>query len=402
MTETTLPEHINRPHVRPFQGMPIEHKESGQTLVGLRNPSGITTGMVAVHPNLVQLISMMQGELTLAELAAKTKAPLEALTQLAQRLDEAGLVWGPTMEGFEKEMLREVRELGAIPLGAAGSFGADADKARETMSALLAAAEDAELGESVLGIVAPHLDLARGGSNYGAAYKSFEGLAAPDRVVVLGTNHFGLGDGVVMTRLGFDTPLGRVLPDESTLAALENYFGDKLFKDEIDIVAEHSIQLHTPWIKHLFPNAMIVAALLPDPTRAMIDESGARATTAEFAAVLRDILAKSKGRTLVISSADLSHIGPPFGDPALVDDARRSEVETFDRAMIASYCSQTADEFLKEMRGHNNVTRWCSLGNMWAARTIVDSDAELLQYQSALEPSRATMVSSAAIALVAK
>ncbi len=369
-------------------------------LAGLRNPSGISQALVGIHPQMLPLVTMLQGERTLEEIAAATKAPADVLTNLVQRLDEAGLLWGPTMERLEREAMATIRQSGAMPVGAAAAFGETAQAASTTLIELLASAEDPELGVDVLGIVAPHLDRQRGGENYAAAYKALEGRAAPDRVVILGTNHFGLGDGVVMTRLGFETPLGRLEPDAVVLATLERTFGDRLFKDEIDLLAEHSVQLHSTWVRHLFPHSKVVAALVPDPTRPMIDESGARVATREFAQGLRKALTDVGGSTIFIASADLSHVGLPFGDQAAVDESRAGQVEAHDRAMLASYCSNEPDAFLSEMAGHRNPTRWCSLGNMWAVRTASGAGAELLQYRVSLDEKRTTLVSSAAIALL--
>ncbi len=400
MSDSATPDHLLRPHVRPFQTVPVPHKESGQVLAGLRNPSGISPALVGIHPQMLPLVTMLQGERTVDEIAAATKAPPEVLKNLVDRLDEAGLLWGPTMERLEREAMTAIRENGAMPIGAAAAFGDTAEAAAAALTELLATADDPELGTAVLGIVAPHLDRQRGGENYAAAYKALVGLQPPDRVVILGTNHFGLGDGVVMTRLAFETPLGRLEPDAAVLGTLERTFGDRLFKDEIDLLAEHSIQLHSTWVRHLFPSAKVVAALLPDPTRPMIDESGARVATREFADGLRKALAEAGGTTIFIASADLSHVGLPFGDQAAVDEDRAGQVEAHDRAMLASYCANDPDTFLSEMAGHRNPTRWCSLGNMGAVRTASGGTAELLQYRVSLDEKRTTLVSSAAMALL--
>lgn len=401
MAEATLPDHLVRPHIRPFQTIPVPNKQTGQVLAGVRNPSGISQGVVAVDPRMLPLLNLFQGERTLPELSEGTKAPLDMLEGLAKALDQAGLIWGPTMDQLERDAMAPVRTRGALPVGAAAAFGGTAEEVRESLHSLLESAEDPELESPVLGIVAPHLDRERGGQNYAAAYRAVSQTSpAPERVVILGTNHFGLGDGVVMTRLAFDTPLGRLEPDTAILDALEAKLGNRLFKDEVDLLAEHSIQLHSVWVKHLFPSARVVAALIPDPMRPMIDDSDARASAADFAPALRDILASAPGRTLVISSADLTHAGLPFGDGQPVDEEREKQIEAHDRAMLSSYCSGTADQFLADMMAHRNATRWCSVGNMWTARVVTGATPELLQLRASIDENRTTLVSSAAIALL--
>ncbi|MCP4939196.1 MAG: AmmeMemoRadiSam system protein B, partial [Phycisphaeraceae bacterium] len=97
-------------------------------------------------------------------------------------------------------------------------------------------AEDPEFETPVVGLVVPHLDYVRGAEVYAGGYRAWVGAAKPDRVVILGTNHFGVGDGVVMTELEHETPLGRVTPDRDVLAKLKEKLGDRLFKDELDLV----------------------------------------------------------------------------------------------------------------------------------------------------------------------
>ncbi len=354
----------------------------------------------------VGFMQSLQGEEELGELFSRIGAPAEAqpqLVELVKKLDELGFLWGPTSEALERAKLDAIRAKGAFFLPDEARRPEVAAELGKFMSQALAAAEDPEFGTPVVGIVAPHLDYARGGSNYAAAYKCLETGARerPDRVVVLGTNHFGLGDGVVMTEFGFETPLGTLRPDAPVLERLRDAFGDKLFKDQVDFAGEHSVNLHLPWIQHLWGDVPVVAALVPDPTVAMIEDDGARVSAKEFAGGLKTVLAQAGGRTVVVASADLSHVGPQFGDRAPLDAARRREVEEADREVLREFIDGP-DRMLAHFQRNGNAARWCSIGNMFVAATAVPhASREMVAYAQSAEPNGGAMVTSAALAFLA-
>ena len=354
----------------------------------------------------VGFMQSLQGEEELGELFSRIGAPAEAqpqLVELVKKLDELGFLWGPTSEALERAKLDAIRAKGAFFLPDEARRPEVAAELGKFMSQALAAAEDPEFGTPVVGIVAPHLDYARGGSNYAAAYKCLETGARerPDRVVVLGTNHFGLGDGVVMTEFGFETPLGTLRPDAPVLERLRDAFGDKLFKDQIDFAGEHSVNLHLPWIQHLWGDVPVVAALVPDPTVAMIEDDGARVSAKEFAGGLKTVLAQAGGRTVVVASADLSHVGPQFGDRSALDAARRREVEEADREVLREFI-EGPDRMIAHFARNGNAARWCSIGNMFVAATAVPhASREMVAYAQSAEPNGGAMVTSAALAFLA-
>ena len=354
----------------------------------------------------VGFMQSLQGEEELGEVFSRIGAPAEAqpqLVELVKKLDELGFLWGPTSEALERAKLDAIRAKGAFFLPDEARRPEVAAELGKFMSQALAAAEDPEFGTPVVGIVAPHLDYARGGSNYAAAYKCLETGARerPDRVVVLGTNHFGLGDGVVMTEFGFETPFGTLRPDAPVLERLRDAFGDKLFKDQVDFAGEHSVNLHLPWIQHLWGDVPVVAVLVPDPTVAMIEDDGARVSAKEFAGGLKTVLAQAGGRTVVISSADLSHVGPQFGDRSPLDAARRREVEEADREVLREFIDGP-DRMLAHFQRNGNAARWCSIGNMFVAATAVPhASREMVAYAQSAEPNGGAMVTSAALAFLA-
>ena len=401
-SETTpdapMAEHLNRPQIRNFQ--PLGMEKDGKSFVMLRDPSMLAEQQMAVLPQVLQLILMFQGRETLDEIAAKTQAPLHILRDVVTRLDEVGLIWGPRFEELERVAKAKITEHGHFPISCSASLGQDAQTCHEAMDKWLSDMEDPEIEGTILGLVAPHLDYQRGWPGYAAAYRALKKDEKPNRVIILGTNHFGIGDGVVVSEYGFATPIGKASADKSMLAFLEKTLGSKrIYADQIDHLGEHSVQMHIPWIQHFYGDVPMLAALIPNPLVPPVADDDARATTEQFVDAVRTALAELGGRTLLIASSDLSHVGQQFGDPGTINDESANQVEKIDRERLAAYCKKDIAGFEGLFIKDQNRTRWCSVGNMLAAQNILrPANVDLIDYQQVRDPNGMSMVSSAAIA----
>ena len=399
MPFSDLPEHLLMPALRKFQAWPL--KQENEQFVALRDPYMLKKETMVVPANIFGVIQRIDGNTLASDIAASTKAPVDKFIELLEKLDEAGLLWGPTSSQLEKDAIAKLQLAGAFPVRSSGTLGDTEDASRIQLKQWFSETDDPEFETSIKGIIAPHLDYSRGWPNYASAYYSWQDIETPDRVVILGTNHFGEGDGVVLSTIGFSTPLGVCPVDHQVVDTLIETLGDGITKDLIDHAAEHSIELQLPWIQHCFGNVPIVAALIPCPLIEMIEEDGERTSTDDFIPALRAILDEIGGTTLVVASADLSHVGQQFGEPRPVDDQRKFDVERHDREMMAKYITNDTDDFIGAMKWHNNSTHWCSIGNMSAALNLVQpSEIELIDYRQACDDRGIALVSSCAMALL--
>lgn len=403
MTAQSLPEHILKPHLRPIQ--PIQLARDGKQFIALRDPAMVCAQTMVVPPQALGVLQYFRGERSLNEIADQLGAPVNQFIDLAKGLDSVGLLWGPTFEKLEAEAHARIEQRGAFPAHAAAALGKDDAECRAAIEEYFEQTDDPEIEGDPLGIVAPHLDYERGWPNYAAAYFPWKsGVGSndkPDRVVILGTNHFGLGDGVVFTKYGFESPMGTCPADERVAEKLMDALGRPLIVDQLDHMPEHSIQLQIPWLQYCFGNVPVVTALIPDPLVPMIEDDGERVSLEQFVEALSDVLSEAGGKSLFVASSDLSHVGPQFGDPRPVDERRRIEVEQHDRDMMGKFVTGDPEEFLGAMRWNHNPTRWCSIGNMTAALMLAKPETvELIDYRQAFDDNGHVLVSSAAMAFV--
>lgn len=400
MTTESLPEHLDRPTLRRVHPVPLQ--KDNQVFLGLRDPMMLTEQTMVVPPQAFQVMQLFDGNRTIADIATQIGMPdPKPLHELVAKLDEFGLLWGPTSEGLEAQKKASLYQAGAFPAIATRALGENPAEIRAKLEKWLDEAEDSEIEEPIAGIVSTHLGFDQGYPVYAASYRTIAKGPKPDRIVILGSNHQGLGDGVVVSDLGFGSPLGTMPADAGVIADLKKRTGERLFKDILDHLPEHSIQVQILWAQHLFGSVPVVAALVPDPNIPLIADDGERLSTDQFIAALGESLAAAGGRTLFIASANLSGAGPAYGEPAAINDERRRDIEKHDRAMLRAYI-EGADALAAALKANRNPTRWAGVGPMYAAAKLSKaSSIELLDYRQLVDEQGSVLVSSASLALLA-
>lgn len=436
--------HQQKPKLRGIRGFPA--KMGDQMVLGLADARQISDRVVFAPPAVQTILPLMDGERSLDQIVTEVGRGLTRpiLEGFVAQLDDAGLLFGPVFDQMQVQMRKEFDSAEILPPATSAAFldavigqtlpeGASQEerdaavkeqgpaKLREVfdawMNQALEKAEKPSFDELPKAIVVPHVDYPRGWLNYASAWGRMRVVDRPDRVIILGTNHFGEGTGVVGCDKGYQTPLGACELDRDFVAALQRRLGEensrKLFANRYDHEREHSIELQIAWIQHcLGPDASgkfcrVFGALVHDPSvnnGESYDGRGLGLTP--FIDAVKAAIAEMPGKTLVVSSADLSHAGPAFGDQqplggesAEAEQARNS-VFGHDREMLQLYEQGKVDEIVAAMAWQQNPTRWCSIGSLTAAAKIVGAEqVRVLNYAAAMDPEGMGMVSSAAVVL---
>lgn len=443
MTNTTPPAfdpgapHQQRPKLRPVRGFPAQHGE--QTLLGLADARQISDEVVFTAPAAQMILPHLDGEKSVSEIVGAVGHGLRAsdLEMLIAQLDHAGLLEGPTFQAMLNRVRKEFDSLPTLPPGGTANFadalaskalgeGASPEAITEAgpgrmreqldawMNEALKSAENPSLDTLPKALFVPHLDYWRGWLNYANGYGRLRVADRPDRVIILGTNHFGFGTGVVGCDKGFESPLGVCEVDRAFVGLLKGHLQAEqsrlLFEHRFDHEREHSIELQIPWIQQVFGAGAdgsypkVFGALVHDPaTNNGESYDGAGLGILPFIDAMKKAVAEAPGRTLVVSSADLSHVGFSFGDRvSIVGDSEesvafRNRVLQHDREMIELIRGGKAEELVASMAWQQNPTRWCSVGNIVATMKIVGaSEVRLLNYAIASDQQGSAAVSSMA------
>lgn len=403
ITMAQLPMHWQAPEVRRVDGHLVDL--NGRSVVALQDIAQMVSRPCVVSREAIVLIEQFDGRTHLSDLVDRFHVPVRQLVALVRHLDEHLLLRGPRFEAFVAQMRQEYDARASLPIRAAGGM----------TDGMLARALDAVPPRSAAGVieglVVPHLDFERGQRTYAAGWRYVRDHIGPggvDRVLILGTNHFGQATGAVLCDRGLDTTLGVVHVDREFVEAMQRAdrgIVRRMLEHRLDNAREHSLELQGPWIRHVLgPDVRVVGLLMHDPTiRQGASYDGRGVSFDQAMGVVRAALADAGGRTLIVASADLSHVGTDFGDDRPNTAARLDQVAAHDHEHLELLRTGKLATFLDSMARRQNPTRWCTIGGMAALWTLLpDARPRLLQYEQSsddLESGGACCVTSAAMSL---
>ncbi|MCH2153187.1 MAG: AmmeMemoRadiSam system protein B [Phycisphaerales bacterium] len=401
MTNNEVPEHLQQPEIRRIQPIPSADSE-GRPIIHLRDPFMLAKDrMLAVPMAAMQAIQLFDGKHDLEGIAKAVKRSEADILTLAENMDEAGLIWGPTCDRLESELKTDLETAGHFPMRQSRVLGDSDEAARGRIRTWINDTEDPEIEGEIKGLVVPRLDYNAMWPVYAGAYHTVRS-AAIDHVLLLGCNHAGLGDGVILTRFGFESPLGVINSDNEFTNQLTEMLGNSALNNQLDHITEHGPEMQVPWIQECLGSEVpVTAALVPDPLAPVGDLDPDAISHDEFAMAARSVIENISGRTLVIAAVDLSHAGPQAGEPRPVDEQRRFDVERTDRELLGQFINGTSEGLLDEARRTNNPTRWSGLGPMTMILDILKpGQIELIDYrQMMLDQKGTAMVTDASLAL---
>ncbi|MGQ0628623.1 MAG: AmmeMemoRadiSam system protein B [Phycisphaerales bacterium] len=434
--------HLQRPKLRPVRGFAAKAKDQEgreHDMLGLADARQISDRVVMVVPAAQLILPVMDGSRTLDQIISEVGRGLNRaiLEGLVAQLDNACLLEGPTFNAMAEKMHAEFDANPNLPPASSAAFAealrernedgtakeeevppeVQADRFRQVIDQWIAEAlktvESPSLSTLPKAIVAPHLDYPRGWINYAATYGRLRVADRPDRVVILGTNHFGEATGICACDKGYQTPFGTCEVDRDLVDGLRLKLGNAAFANRFDHEREHSVELQVPWVQHVFGKddkgnyPRVLGVLVHDPSvnnGASYDGKGV--DLQPFVDTMKELIAKAPGRTLIVASADLSHKGPAFGDESPMngeDEATkeaRMKVFNHDREMLAHLAERKPWDLVASMAWQQNPTRWCSTGNLVAAMLIAEpSEVTIFNYSAAVDPQGMAMVSSVSMAM---
>ena len=155
-----------------------------------------------------------------------------------------------------------------------------------------------------------------------------------DRVLIVSPSHFPencTGD-LITARAGWETPYGKVAPDEEMIRAILEDPAAAAVKEPEALEADHGGAGLIPFIKYYLPNARVTVCLLANTL-------STRQLEAFQAVVLEQM---EKERILVVASADCSHYLTPE-EAALRDAETAQAIETMDFPRIFSFGDGNVD-----------------------------------------------------------
>lgn len=387
--------------------------EEGQPVFVLRDLEELTDKPLALSGGGMMLVSLLDGRRSAAQLRdlflKNTGSVLElpVILELAAALDAAGYLETPAVAEKRARALAAFRGSGRRPAVFAGpSYPAEPLALAGELGRFFKAengpgkdkAGDA-LGASPTGLVAPHIDFARGGPAYAWAYQALSERRPPDVIVALGVAHVSPDSPWTFTPKTYETPFGAMELDDSLYSDLSSKVWYEPRADEWVHKNEHSLEFQAVWLRYLWRDKTPpwVPILVSSFERFSPDESPSKIPTVEkalkdFSAVVRAHQDKGR-RVMVLCGVDLAHVGPRFGDEEDVTPELERKIEDEDRKSLVEAMALDADGFYRSVVEGDHWRRVCGLSSLYTGLRLIKDlggasppPGRLLTYGQAPDP----------------
>ena len=375
-------------------------------MLALRDPSGFTDRVIVLPGPLLDLVSLFDGEHSIAEIIATLErrhgeAPTPAqVVAIADRLDAEGFLDSAAFAARRRAIETAFRRSAVRPAAhAGGAYAGEPAALRAQIDGFFTHVEGpdavraASPSRAPRGLLAPHIDFHRGGPTYAWAYREIaKAPEAPDLFVILGTCHAGMADPFSVTLKPYATPLGPAAVDTDLFEALSRRAKLDLLASEAAHRAEHSIEFQAVMLRHLLGDARpftilpVLASFLHEAVWAG-DEAEADPRVPRFLEALGETIAASSRRVCVVAGVDLAHVGPRFGDAAPNTPEFLRQVSAEDGAMLEAVTRGDARGFYESVARDRDRRRICGLSPIYAfLRVLAGADGRLLRYSQWPDP----------------
>jgi hypothetical protein len=249
------------------------------------------------------------------------------------------------------------------PPAVAGQFYPET--AAEVDAELRALISPADTKRHAIAVVCPHAGWTYSGRTAGFVYSRVE---IPDRVILVGPNHHGVGSNYAVYGSGsWHTPAGDV-PIAEPLAAelLDNC--ELLAEDLRAHGGEHSLEVQVPMLFRANPNVKIVPLLIGGGW----PESGGRGNLREIGVAIARTVQEFGKPVLLLASTDLNHY----------EDQETSHVK--DKLVLDAVVKMDEDALMDRVR--DVEVSMCGVASTYivlhAAKKLGAKRAELLDYRT--------------------
>lgn len=388
----------------------------GETYYILYDRAGVAGARLLVSPMGLLIAGRLDGAASVLDIADNLSREYGAVAcdeveRIVAALDEALFLEGDRFQDYQAQAARDFRAAPLREAGAAGSaYAAEPETLARELDKMLAEAPPPEesggrADRFPRGVIVPHMDYLRGNAGYGQVYAYLKARPAPRTVVVVGTAHTPLHERYSLCEKDFDTPLGVMAVDRELCGEIRRGLAGCNDADR-DILAhrgEHSIELQAVWLRHVYGDAVRIVPLLAASVGEFLD--GDRAPNEalqdpackKMATILADAVAT--GDVMVMASADLSHVGPRFGDTRDICNGFLADVEEADREYLESV-AQDPLSGLESLARHNDRHHVCGSAAIFAlGMALFGARTRLLGYHQAVTPEMEQAVTYAAMVM---
>jgi AmmeMemoRadiSam system protein B len=395
------------PRFRPLTIFP--HEVEGRRVLALKDAEGITERMAMLPPPLVPfLLEMFDGRHTLDQVREEyhrrsggDRIPEGDLEMLIEQLDEALLLDTPRFRDHYRSLLSEWQRLETRPAMHAGqAYPAEPEQLVTFLDAFYDGVESPRSPSPLAAVAVPHLDLRSGGPTAARALAGLDRAFDGDTVVVLGVGHQHLSQPFALSPKDLSTPLGPLPVNDDLYHRIVEKAGSWILDDEFSHRNEHSIEFAAVLLKHaLGDRELSVVPVLCGSLHHLLGSGLPPRDDPRIGAFL-ETLEEEIGDALLYASVDLAHMGPYYGDDALLTEDDLERVGREDRVALDRLAARDGAGFFAHFEKDGDARRVCGMSALFTLAEILPPGpvGRLLGYEQTVFPEPGNTVTICAMA----
>jgi AmmeMemoRadiSam system protein B len=392
---------VDKPQVRKIEILPLR---GGKVI--LRDPFGISENTLIIDEEFLYLIFLMDGTRDLNDLQVEWMRKYgvmlfsEQIEEFIKKLDENYMLNNERFLKKKMEMEEEFRSSDVREPALMGkAYPSDERELRIYIERIMSSWGSEKFNGRAL--IVPHIDLERGKSVYAKGFSCLKERRCPEIILLIGTAHFAEDEApFILTMKDFLIPFGRIRTDKNSVKRINDLCGLDLCKEEFAFKNEHSVEFPLLFLSFLYGTGFEVIPLLVNSFDRFVEKGIDPSEDESFKKFFSAVKEVLKGRDfLCICAADLSHLGPRFGDPQPLGISELSAMEAIDTAIINSIQSGNPSLLFREIETIKNRTRVCGFPPIYTLLSIIENQkGRLISYEYAYSPDDGSAVSFSAIA----
>ena len=392
-----------------LEAIPI--RRGRELYIALRDLEGLNPETLILSPQAYFLVTLMDGSNSAVDIQAAYMRRFgdilyrEELAAVLQKLDTHFFLENENSRGRMQQLITEFYNQPTRPAYHAGvSYEKDGDDLRLQLKSFFAPENGGpgdpsptEPRRTIAGLIAPHIDLRSGGPCFAYAYQALVEANAVHTCVVLGTGHEPLPHYFALCRKDFETPLGSVVVNKEFIGELSRRCRLDLFADEFAHRREHTIEFQTLFLRLLLPEVQIVPILCSFG----VEELEQRTDDIQHAVqALKETILNYPHPVVLLSSVDLAHIGPRYGDSFRPQAETVREHNEADHRLLEIVSNGDAETFATTLIREGNRRRICGLPPLYTMLRILEPkvEGELLRYDYTRVDNEGSFVTFASLA----
>lgn len=343
--------------------------KSGQLFIALRDPLRLTDKTILLPQSLSPILTLCDGTRDAGGIRASLAVryglsiPVEEIEQLLTGLDEMLLLDNKRYaESREHARIEYLQAPFRQPALAGLSYPEDTDELRNLMQGYVDAVECGPLLKEGRGLVSPHIDYDRGWQVYAQTWgRAAEIVRGADLAIVFGTDHFGEGNQLTLTRQNYATPFGVLPTAREVVDDLVKIVGEEAaFAGELYHRSEHSIELAVTWLHFIREgNPCELVPIICNTFGGFFRDEAEPENDQTIDQLIQTIKSVTAERpAIVVAAGDLSHVGPAFGGHPL-DLLGRGRLQAADEELMERMCAGDAHGFYQAINQTENTNNVC-------------------------------------------